>query len=196
MEQNEMTPEKSLKLMAEVINKSRKDLEKNSGTPLLFWGIVVAVTAMVVEFLLSKTGNQAWNYLWFAIPVVGGALSPVVLKKRTETRAKNFLGEVIGYIWLLYGVITFLLALIIVFAIPGLKPFLTLATVLLLGFATSLSGIILKSNIIVGSGIVVALGGVILLSMLDGAGTIALTIGLAVIIALIIPGIVLNLKSK
>lgn len=196
MEQNEMTPEKSLKLIAEVINKSRKDLEKNAGTPILFWGIVVAVTALVIELLISKTGNVAWNYLWFAIPVVGGALSPVVLKKKTETRAKNFLGEIVGYIWLLYGAVTITLSLIIVLAIPALLPFLALANVLLMGFATALSGIILKSGTIVGSGIVVALGGVVLLSMLDGAGTIALTIGLAAIIALIIPGIVLNLKSK
>lgn len=191
-----MTPEKSLKLMAEVINKSRKDLQKNAGTPLLFWGIVVTVTAMVIELLLHKTGNNAWNYLWFAIPVVGGALSPVFLKKQTETRAKNFLGEVIGHIWMLYGAVTVLLALIIVFLLPALRPFLALATVLLMGYATALCGILLKSYTIIASGIIVAIGGVVLLSVLEGSWVIALTIGFAAAIALIIPGIVLNLKTK
>lgn len=35
METNELTPEKSLQIINEAIEKSRKDFEKNSGSPMI-----------------------------------------------------------------------------------------------------------------------------------------------------------------
>ena len=41
MEANSMTPEKSLQIISEAIAKSRRDFEKNAGTPLVTWGVIV-----------------------------------------------------------------------------------------------------------------------------------------------------------
>lgn len=196
MEQNEMTPEKSLRLMTEVINKSRRDFEKNAGTPLIFWGSLVALTALVIWIAITRTGNDFWNYLWFAIPVAGGVLSPVFLKKKTKKRAKNFLNDAIGYVWLLFGAISVILALVIVFAFPNLMSFISLATVLLMGFSTALSGILLKNYPVIIIGITVAIGGVLLLGTLTTSLAYVLTIGLTAILDLIVPGVILNIRSK
>lgn len=63
METNEMTPEKSLKIISEAIARSRRDFEKNAGTPMILWGAVVLIFSMAVWILLKQTDNQSWNYL-------------------------------------------------------------------------------------------------------------------------------------
>ena len=43
METNELSPEKSFKIINEAIEKSRKDFEKDAGSPMILWGAVVLV---------------------------------------------------------------------------------------------------------------------------------------------------------
>ena len=68
MEANSMTPEKSLQIISEAIAKSRRDFEKNAGTPLVTWGVIVLLFSILVWFILQETGNMNWNLLWFGIP--------------------------------------------------------------------------------------------------------------------------------
>ena len=68
MESNELSPEKSLQIISDVIATSRRNFEKESGCKLLIWGIGVAVTSAIVYLLYLKTGNPAWNFLWFILP--------------------------------------------------------------------------------------------------------------------------------
>jgi uncharacterized membrane protein (DUF106 family) len=63
MEANDMTPEKSLQLISEAISKSRRDFEKNSGTPMIIWGITLMVFSLIIWLILRTTGNPLWN-LW------------------------------------------------------------------------------------------------------------------------------------
>ena len=71
MENNELTPEKSLQIINEAIDKSRKDFERNAGTPMIFWGAIVLLFSLAVWMLLILTGKLEWNFLWFGIPVIG-----------------------------------------------------------------------------------------------------------------------------
>ncbi len=59
METNEMTPERSLQIINDAIEKSRKDFEKNAGTPMIFWGSIVLLFSITVWILLMQTGNPA-----------------------------------------------------------------------------------------------------------------------------------------
>lgn len=63
MEANDMTPEKSLQLISEAISKSRRDFEKNSGTPMIIWGITLMVFSLIIWLILRTTGNPLWNLL-------------------------------------------------------------------------------------------------------------------------------------
>ena len=67
MENLEMTPEKSLKIISEAISRSRKDFEKSAGTPLVIWGAIVLAYSIAIWILLKNTGNINWNYLLKAL---------------------------------------------------------------------------------------------------------------------------------
>ena len=69
--ENNFSAENSLRLIAETIDRSRRTIAKNSGKPLILWGVLVALTAMIIWALWSKTGSAAWNFLWFAMTAIG-----------------------------------------------------------------------------------------------------------------------------
>ncbi|MBQ1831262.1 MAG: hypothetical protein II112_02710, partial [Bacteroidales bacterium] len=69
--ENNFSAENSLRLIAETIERSRRTIAKNSGKPLILWGSLVALTAVVIYILWSLTGSPAWNFLWFAMSAVG-----------------------------------------------------------------------------------------------------------------------------
>ena len=98
METNEMTPEKSLKIISEAIARSRRDFEKNAGTPMILWGAGVLVFSMAVWILLKQTDNQSWNYLWFGIPVVGCLLQAVFIKDFSLKSGNTFLGKTLAQV--------------------------------------------------------------------------------------------------
>ena len=45
MEMNELTPEKSICLISEIINQSRKDFKIKAEVPFLLWGAIVIVVS-------------------------------------------------------------------------------------------------------------------------------------------------------
>lgn len=195
METKELTPEKSLQLISEMIEKSRRDFEKNSGAPMILWGTVVTAVSVAVWYMMNATGNPYWNYLWFAIPFAGYPLSYLLIGKKEEKRAKTFMNEAIGNVWSVFGGISTLLALASCFiysdAIPLLMPVITAC----LGSATSVTGALLKNWYVAVCGIIAGVAG----CMLSAALTpeyIPLLLGGASVVALIFPGIMINIRRK
>ena len=76
-----MTPEKSLQIMNDMIEKSRRDIMKKIGNPLIMWGTLVFVASLAVWFLWQSTGSAAWNWLWFVMAVAGFASGPLFERK-------------------------------------------------------------------------------------------------------------------
>ena len=96
METTELTPEKSLQIINDAIEKSRKDFEKDSGLPMILWGAVVLVFSLAVCIMINLTGNLNWNLLWFGIIVVGWPLSAILLKDKCKSGGKSFISHTIG----------------------------------------------------------------------------------------------------
>ena len=154
MENNELTPEKSLQIINEAIDKSRKDFEKNAGTPMIFWGAIVLLFSLAVWMLLMLTGKLEWNFLWFGIPVIGWPLYPMVVKGKCKSGGKSFISRSIGQIWLAYGIFATVLAGVFAFIAPHLTGYLTVA---LLGYAAVMTGFTLKNNYITAGGFITGL---------------------------------------
>ena len=191
MESNELSPEKSLQLISDMISKSRTELSKTTGKPFLIWGFCVLATSLLVWITWSQTGNPKWNLLWYAMIVVGGGLKR---SKRGEKRtARTFIGSAIDTTWILFGCISCSVAVINIFvAIPVL-----LYILLLMGFATALTGSLLKRPAIIACGVAS-----ILVCIPLGAGfwnmgpDSTLAMSLSALISLVIPGFILNGKSS
>ena len=192
METNEMTPERSLQIINDAIEKSRKDFEKNAGTPMIFWGSIVLLFSITVWILLMQTGNPAWNFLWFGIPVVGWVLFPIVLKGKCKSGGKSFISRSIGQIWLTYGIFATVLATVFAFIAPHLTGYLTVA---MLGFAAAMTGFVLKNNYITAGGFITGIGCTIALFCFQN-NFAPLWVAAASVLNLIVPGIMMNKKAE
>ena len=192
METNNMTPEKSLQIISEVIAKSRRDFEKNAGSPLVTWGYIVLVFSVLIWFTLKETNNANWNFLWFGIPAVGWPLSLIRSKSKKKETTTTFISNMLGNIWIVYGIFATLLATAFAFIKPEFSGYIT---AVLLGFAATMTGIVLKNKYITAGGLITGIGCTIAIFFVE-RWDVALLFGVAAILNLIIPGYVMNKKAK
>lgn len=196
-----LTTEQSLRIIRETLDKSRRSIARNSGKPLISWGLLLVVFSIIIWQLWARTGSPAWNFLWFAMTAIG-AIIQIFLLKNKEKIPDSEVGRMLGKIWMWYGIIatTFFAAIWICvpiaryFDLGSIHVNLTLVMVLLLGLAGAISGAVLK----IPSMEILAAVAAILCSMVailvDGPAQI-LTIGIIGVCALLIPGIILQRKS-
>lgn len=191
METNELTPEKSLQIINEAIEKSRKDFEKNSGSPMIIWGSVVLIFSIVILLLLKMTGNLSWNFLWFGIPLLGWPLSSLLLKGKCRNGGKSFISNTIGQVWITYGIFATVLSVVFAFMAPQFTGYIT---AVLLGFSAVMTGLILKNGYITAGGFITGLGCTVALFFANNE-IIPLFFAIASILNLIVPGIMMNKRA-
>ena len=156
-EKSGMTVNESLALITETMNNSRKAILRNSAKHFVLWGCVLMVLSFTIWQLWSSTGNPAWNYLWFAMPVIGYPLA-LVLSKKDETAPQSEISRLIGYVWTAFGAFAISLSAIAVFAVP---MHITLLIVVILGLAECISGVLLKNWPIIICGFILGVGGAV-----------------------------------
>jgi len=156
-EKSEMTVNESLALITETMNNSRKAILRNSAKHFVLWGCVLMVLSFTIWQLWSSTGNPAWNYLWFAMPLIGYPLA-LVLSKKDETAPQSEISRLIGYVWTAFGAFAISLSAIAVFAVP---MHITLLIVVILGLAECISGVLLKNWPIIICGFILGVGGAV-----------------------------------
>lgn len=196
-----LTTEQSLRIISETLDKSRRTIARNSGKPLILWGILIIVFSLLIWLLWSKTGSPALNFLWFAMSAIGFVAQAFLLKNK-ERVPDSEVGWMLGKIWMWYGIIAtaffFSMWLCVPIAnhfnIPGIPVNLTLVMILLLGLAGATSGAVLK---IPTMEILSAVAAIIcgMLAILIQGPTRILAIGIISLCALLIPGIVLQNKN-
>ena len=74
MEDRKLDAAESLALIGRMIENTRSRMVRNAGRPFLAWGYATAATLIAVWAAVSCTGDVRWNYLWFMLPLLGGAL--------------------------------------------------------------------------------------------------------------------------
>lgn len=191
METNEMTPEKSLQLITDAITRSRRDFEKNAGTPMVLWGTLVLLFSVAVWLLLTLTDNPYWNSLWFVLPLVGWPLSAFVLKNKCVVGAKNFINDLLAQIWTVFGIFATVLAVIFVFVAP---QYIAHYISVLMGFAAAMTGVVLKNKYYTLCGLLTGIGCPLAFCLLEGYA-VTLIFALVALIDLLIPGIQMNRKA-
>jgi len=158
MESNHgMTAQESLRIITETMENSRRGILKNNAKYFILWGCLLTAMSLIIYLLWHKTGNPAWNLLWFAMPVIGYPLA-ALLGKKDETIPQNLIGKLSGGVWSLFGAFSMTLAAIAVFAVP---MNITLVIVILFGFSESVSGLLLKNWPIIIAGFIMGVGGAV-----------------------------------
>lgn len=198
-----LSTENSLRIITETMERSRMAIAKNSGKTILMWGVLVAVTSIVVYFLWSKTGNPSWNLLWFAMGAIGG-IGTAINSRNREKVPVNEISRVVGKTWMWYGIMTTAFyALIWVAAYIKSKCCgggiinvnITLIIVMMMGIAGVVSGVVMKMKSIVACCVVATLLSVLVALLVNGPEQI-LVFTILGVVALVIPGLILQNKGK
>lgn len=144
MEERKLNEKESLELIAQMIQNSKKNLQVGRGNQLILWGWLGATTSLGVMLMLMWTKNPMWNWLWFAIPVIGW---PVMMwqMKKNEKPVITFTDKVLKAVWMTIGSIgmgsIFLMAMYAHnshLIIPG--------TILLVGIGSAITGAVLDNK--------------------------------------------------
>jgi hypothetical protein len=191
MEQNkEMTAQESLQLISESLNKSRNDILRNSAKYFVLWGILLTATSLAIYLLWHFTGKPQWNFLWFAMPVIGYPLATLVGKSNAPI-PQNEVSKMLGGVWSVFGAFSLALSAIAVFVVP---MHVTLIIVIILGLAECISGVMLKNWPIIIAGFLLGVGGAIFaLLVRNEAQILIFTLGG---VLLLVTGIIMKLQYK
>ena len=192
MEEKNLNEKASLELISQMITNSRRKLEDGNGIPFLIWGYATFFVSLMVYFFINATGDYHYHFLWFLIPVIGSI--GMTVSKRNKTKhaghALNFIERVIGNIWMVIGIASFIAS---VGAFLVRYPVLPLM-LLLMGIGTALTGLTIKFKPVIISGFI-GMASCVLPFIIDGNGQI-LVFGVIYLMMMVVPGHILNYKGR
>ena len=200
MEEKRLNEKESLELIARMIQNSRKNLQVGSGNQFLLWGWLGSIVSLLIMIMILYTKNYAWNWLWFAIPIIGWPTLRWQLRKSVNP-VITYTDKMLKVVWTSIGTIG--MCGVFLMAIYAYKMILVLPGVLtLIAVGVHISGGILENKFMqTASGI--AFGATIAASVRLAQGNIGdlwwqdyLLFSICFIIMLVIPGYRLNKEAK
>lgn len=186
-EEKMMTGEESLKIIAEMLNKTRVNIRQGS-FHLLFWGWLIVICSLA-EFILDHITSisHPWRVWYLVIPGIFVSMGYGISRGRRE-KVHTYADMVWMWTWL-----AFIIAMLVLFIIHSKSMDSIEAYILMLvGLPTFISGIIIKFRPLI-------LGGLcfwILALIVHFGGPVIGPLGvpLAMIIGYLIPGYMLKYK--
>ena len=198
MEERKLNEKESLELIAQMIQNSKKNLQMGRGKQFILWGWLGAITSLVVMGMLMWTKNPAWNWLWFAIPVIGWPTMMWQMKKE-EKPVVTFTDKVLKSVWMSIGSIgmlgTFLMAIYaknMMLMLPGVS--------ILIAIGVFITGAILDDRALktrtFGALLLIMMASCHIVFMQDDFYWYYITFSLGFIVMLVMPGYHLNKEAK
>ena len=188
METPNLSPEKSLEIITQVINEARTKLEEN-GFIYVFWGILTAI-ASISQFILLKNEYYDINYYPYFLMPLGGIYTGYYFYRKGKNKP-NQIGKIVGVAWVTISLNIMILAFAFSYI---LREHLTPIILILLGIGLFISGGAIKSRLIIVSGILINISGYICFYLKWINHSLLMCI--VSIIAILIPGIILMIEHK
>jgi hypothetical protein len=182
-----MTGEESLRIITEMINKTKVNIRQGS-FHLLFWGWLIMICSLSEYFLYKFTDLAAPWYVWFLL--IPGVFVSMIYGFITGRKAKMHTYADMLYLWTWMG---FLFAAIILFIIlsknmESVAPYiLTLAAM-----PTFISGFIIKFRPLIIGGVTFWIFA--LIAHFAGPSVAPLAVPVAMLTGYLIPGYMLKRK--
>ena len=168
-EQNrEMTAQESLSLITETLNNSRREITRRSSKYYILWGALLTLFSLLVYVLWKLTDKEAWNCLWFAMPVIGFLLARLLGRKDADLHVQNDVSRITHGIWTSFGIFSCAVAAFtLIFSMLGTNIIRTLVSVaglsaelvLIFGLAECACGVALKNWTMKVAGFITGIGG-------------------------------------
>ena len=204
MEERKLNEKESLELITKMITNTRNRMQTSNGNIYLLWGYTSVAVAILIYTIGFFSTHPGWNFLWFLIWIIGGTLTGHMMKK-DKNFPKGYTDRLTEGVWTIVGycaLVSTALCLYFMF-VKGANcwSLMMVFGLFVIGFATSVQGVILKENsLIAGGGIGMGFGAFIMCCLIAGiplenAWTTPLFI-LTFIFMMIMPGHILNHKAK
>ncbi|MCF0177432.1 MAG: hypothetical protein HUJ90_02300 [Bacteroidales bacterium] len=188
-----------------MIESTKRRFRLSDGNTLLMWGYLSVAVCIITLVAVILAQNNVWNFLWFLIPALGVPCS-IVMDKRAgqQCGTKTYLEGLSSRLWGFLGLAQFVVAIVCtIFMFKGINIWLAmgLMTFVLVGFAASVFGMIIKEkSLIFGGFLSFASGAALMGCRMAGVPISNLTFAILFIVAFaamfIIPGHILNHKVK
>lgn len=192
MEENKtLSPEESLRLIAETIEKTKSNVQSGSFYFLL-WGWLVSLAGIAQFLLLEFTTIKAYFYVWPIMAFIG-IVSCIVYGVKVERHktVQTHLDSVFMNLWIVLGVAFFTVVFIALWLHVTVVPFILLVA----GIGTLVSGLIIKFKPMVIGGILFFAFAICTLFVPHSYHVLVST--LAIITGYLVPGYILrNLETK
>ena len=188
MKTDNLSPEKSFELITQVINEARTKFEEN-GFIYMFWGALIAI-ASIGQFILLKYEYYSINYYPYFVMPLGGIFTWYYFLKKKKSKY-NQISKIVSSSWI--GLSLNMMLLGFLFA-SELKENLTPILLILLSFGIIVSGVSIKSRLLLFSGILINISAFICFKIEWIYHP--LLMGIVSVIAILIPGILLMIQYR
>lgn len=205
MKEREINEKESIAIITAMIANTRQRLHMGDGNIFLMWGWLTVAVSVLVGVLLYFTHNQAVNWLWFLIWIIGGIITPRMAKKReTSTGVKTYTDKLTSSIWTLVGLAAIGCTLVclgfMLFAGKDIWSMMFIFALLIVGLVEAVQGMILKERSLVAGGQIGFIAGIVLMGFILAGVPLLMYWVLPLFIAawvcmMIIPGYALNAKA-
>lgn len=205
MEDKKLTEKESLEVITSMIART-KVRYLGSGNILLMWGYLAVFSSILVWILLAATQQNVWNWLWFAIPVIGMPLTSIMARREKRTDgAVTYSDKITSHLWSIFGVSEIVLIFICLgfSLIGGIKCWTAMPvyTFIAAPFAEIAQGLIVKEKSLTWGGIVGLAIGMVLVCCVTGkipllANWFMPLFILFWVVMMIVPGHIINHKAK
>lgn len=206
MEDKKLTEKESLEVITSMIARTKAHY-LGSGNILLMWGYLSVLVSILVWILGATTQRYVWNWLWFAIPVIG-IPATLIMARSEEKRAKGvvtYSDKITSRLWTIFGVSEIVLTFVCLgFSVIGYVKCwgaMLVYTLIAAPFAEIAQGLIVKEKWLTWCAIVgLAVGMVTICCVVSriplSANWFTPLYILVWVALLIIPGHILNHKAK
>lgn len=201
-----MTEKESLEIITKMIERTKVRYSLGDGNILLMWGYLIVVVSLLVWGLLWLTRNNACNWCWFLIPLVGGIATSLMAKKKHEAGAAiSYSDRIISRLWTAVGLSFLLLTIFCLFFTYALSVDCWVAMLvyclIVTPAAEMVNGIVLKEASMQWGGAIALVIGLFTLCCVTGgivlyASWFMPLFIIAFIVMMIIPGHIINRKAS
>ena len=182
------TPEQSFDIIMATINTAKSRF-KEDGSIYIMWGILTSIAAFGQYYLLSQELYEINYYPYYIMPI-GWIVSWIYYSKKAPSKS-NPLSRPLGLLWATIGLNILILGFFFgSFLTSNLIPII----LILLGIGIFTCGGIIRVNLLLFSGLALNISGLVCF-YLDRQDH-PLLMGIAAIVAILLPGILLKLESK
>lgn len=205
MEEKRMTEKESIEVITAMIARTKRRYI-GDGNIMLLWGYLTVAVTVLVWVLLVATHNQAWNWLWFLIWIIGGTLTPIMAKKSEFRKGvKNYTDTLTSRIWSVvgYGAIatTFMCLGFMLFKGLDAWPVMFVFALIIVPFAEIAEGVVINEKSLIAGGAIGHLAGIFVACCIaSGVPLYATWIMPLMIVSfaamMIVPGHIVNNKAR